>query len=112
MPPSRIQVVEVGPRDGFQMESAFIPTDLKVEVIDILGSAGLPKIEATSFVSPNVIGQMRDAQEVMSQIRRFPGVRYIALVPNVKGAGSVRLLPEPMWFVWLCVSAKVTTEEM
>src|ERR1700677_1978936 len=86
MPPSRIQVVEVGPRDGFQMESAFIPTDLKVEVIDLLGSAGMAKIEATSFVNPNVIGQMRDAQEVMARIRRFPGVRYVALVPNVKGA--------------------------
>jgi hydroxymethylglutaryl-CoA lyase len=56
MPPSRIQVVELGPRDGFQMESTFIPIDVKVEVIDLQGSAGLPKIEATSFVSPNVIG--------------------------------------------------------
>ena len=83
---TQVHVVEVGPRDGFQMEAAFIPTDLKVEVIDCLGRAGLQKIEATSFVRPEVIPQMCDAGEVMSRIQRFPGVRYTALVPNVKGA--------------------------
>ena len=83
---TQIHVVEVGPRDGFQMEATFIPTDLKVEVIDLLGRAGIEKIEATSFVSPKLIPQMRDADEVMSRIRRFPGIRHTALVPNVKGA--------------------------
>jgi hydroxymethylglutaryl-CoA lyase len=68
------------------MEVTFIPTDLKVEVIDILASAGLRKIEATSFVKPEVIPQMRDADKVMARIQRFPGVCYAALVPNVKGA--------------------------
>ncbi len=86
MAPAQIHVVEVGPRDGFQMEAAFIPTDLKVEVIDTLSSAGIEKIEATSFVSPKVISQMADANEVMSRIRRVPGARYIALVPNARGA--------------------------
>ena len=86
MSPTQIHVVEVGPRDGFQMEATFIPTDLKVEIIDLLGQAGIQKIEATSFVSPKVIPQMRDAGEVMSRIKRLPGVRYTALVPNVKGA--------------------------
>lgn len=85
---AQIHVVEVGPRDGFQMETTFLPTDLKVEVIDLLGKANLEKIEVTSFVSPKVIPQMRDAGEVMARIRRYPAVRYIALVPNLKGAES------------------------
>ena len=84
--PARVTIVEVGPRDGFQMEKAFIPTDLKVEVIDLLSAAGLTRIEATSFVSPKVIPQMADAAEVMSRIARQPGARYAALVPNAKGA--------------------------
>ena len=83
---SQIHVVEVGPRDGFQMEATFIPTDLKVEVIDLLGRAGIEKIEVTSFVSPKVIPQMRDADKVISRIQSFPGVRHTALVPNVRGA--------------------------
>jgi hydroxymethylglutaryl-CoA lyase len=86
MPLGQIHVVEVGPRDGFQMETVFLPTDLKVEIIDLLGSAGIEKIETTSFVSPAVIPQMRDAEEVMSRIRRMDGVCHSALVPNLKGA--------------------------
>lgn len=86
MPLTQARVVEVGPRDGFQMEVTFIPTDLKVEVIDILAKAGLKKIEATSFVRPEVIPQMRDAPQVMARIQRFPEVSYVALVPNLKGA--------------------------
>jgi hydroxymethylglutaryl-CoA lyase len=82
----QIHVVDVGPRDGFQMEATFIPTDLKVEIIDLLGRAGIEKIEVTSFVSPKVIPQMRDADEVLTRIRRFAGVRHTALVPNLKGA--------------------------
>ena len=85
MPVPQIHIVEVGPRDGFQMEASFIPTELKLEVIDILARAGLRKIEATAFVRPDIIPQLRDAGEVMSHIHRIPGVRYTALVPNVKG---------------------------
>src|SRR5512141_1474029 len=81
-----VQIVEVGPRDGFQMESMFIPTALKVEIINMLARAGLRIIETTSFVSPKVIPQMADADEVMSLIDREPGVAYTALVPNVRGA--------------------------
>jgi hydroxymethylglutaryl-CoA lyase len=84
--PSPVQIVEVGPRDGFQMESQFIPTVLKVEVIDQLARAGLQKIESTSFVSPKVIPQMADAETVLAHIGRLPEVCYTALVPNVKGA--------------------------
>jgi len=86
MSPAQVHVVEVGPRDGFQMESTFIPTELKIEVIDLLASSGIKKIEATSFVSPKAIPQMRDAEEVMAGIRRFHEVQHTALVPNVKGA--------------------------
>ena len=81
-----VNIVEVGPRDGFQMEKAFIPTDLKVRVIDLLSGSGLRSIEATSFVNPRVIPQMADAAEVMSRITRRPGTTYKALVPNLKGA--------------------------
>lgn len=84
--PRRVTVVEVGPRDGFQMEKTFLPTDLKVEVIDLLARAGIRKIEATSFVNPKVIPQMADAAEVIARVARVPGVAYSVLVPNVKGA--------------------------
>lgn len=86
MAPQSVNIVEVGPRDGFQVEKAFIPTDLKVRVIDLLSEAGLQTIEATSFVNPKVVPQMADADEVMSRISRRPGAIYKALVPNLKGA--------------------------
>ena len=84
--PSTVNIVEVGPRDGFQMEKAFIPTDTKVAIINAVVAAGVRKVEATSFVSPKVIPQMADAGEVMRRIERCPGVSYTALVPNGKGA--------------------------
>ena len=84
--PERVTICEVGTRDGFQIEPDFIPTDLKVEVVDRLSEAGLPRIEVTSFVHPKVVPQLRDAEAVMAQIRRRPGTRYAALVPNDTGA--------------------------
>ncbi|MEM1179805.1 MAG: hydroxymethylglutaryl-CoA lyase [Acidobacteriota bacterium] len=81
-----IEIIEVGPRDGFQMEKTFVPTELKIETIDRLARAGLKEIEATSFVHPRVVPQMRDAAEVMAGIDRVPGVSYLALVPNFRGA--------------------------
>jgi len=84
--PARVTVCEVGPRDGFQIEPDFIPTELKVEVVDRLSEAGVPRIEVTSFVHPKVVPQLRDAEAVMAKIRRRPGTRYAALVPNDKGA--------------------------
>lgn len=86
MAPQSVSIVEVGPRDGFQMEKAFIPTDLNVRVIDLLSKSGLREIEATSFMNPKVIPQMADAAEVMSRIGRAAGTIYKALVPNLKGA--------------------------
>ncbi|HEU5321734.1 MAG TPA: hydroxymethylglutaryl-CoA lyase [Methylomirabilota bacterium] len=84
--PERVTISEVGTRDGFQIEPAFIPTEQKVEVVDRLSEAGVPRIEVTSFVHPRVVPQLRDAEEVMARIRRRPGTRYAALVPNDKGA--------------------------
>ncbi len=84
--PKHLHLIEVGPRDGFQMESTFIPTDLKVATLDRLSASGVREIEATSFVHPKVIPQMADADEVMARIERNPAVRYLALVPNRRGA--------------------------
>ena len=83
--PSRVRLVEVGPRDGLQNEKATVPTDVKVGLIDRLTEAGLPAIEATAFVSPKWVPQMADAADVMAKIRRRPGVRYPVLTPNMKG---------------------------
>jgi hydroxymethylglutaryl-CoA lyase len=83
---TRITICEVGTRDGFQIEPEFIPTDRKVEVVNRLSAAGLPRIEVTSFVHPKAVPQLKDAEEVMAQIRRRPGTVYAALVPNDKGA--------------------------
>jgi len=84
--PGHLRVIEVGPRDGFQMESRFVPTDLKVEVIERLADAGLREIEATSFAHPRVMPQMADAAEVLDRVRRRAEVRWSVLVPNLKGA--------------------------
>lgn len=83
--PKRVTVVEVGPRDGLQNESVEIPTSIKVAFIDALTDAGLPVIEATSFVSAKSIPQLADAADVMRLIKRRPGVRYPVLVPNERG---------------------------
>jgi len=78
-------MVEVGPRDGLQNEKAIVPAEIKVALIDRLTDAGLPAIEATSFVSPKWVPQMADAAQVMAAIKRKPGVRYPVLTPNLKG---------------------------
>ncbi len=85
--PAAVSIVEVGPRDGVQLEPAFIPTDQKVAVIEAVARAGVRRIEATSFVSPLAIPQLRDAEEVMRRVPRRAGCIYSALVPNLKGAG-------------------------
>lgn len=77
---------EVVTRDGFQIEPEFIPTDVKVSLIDALSLCGYAKIEVTSFTSAKSIPMLRDAEEVMGRIRRVPGVEYTVLVPNVRGA--------------------------
>jgi hydroxymethylglutaryl-CoA lyase len=81
----RVVVYEVGPRDGLQNESAAVPAAVKVELIERLAGAGLPAVEATSFVSPKWVPQLGDASEVMGALARRPGVRYPVLVPNLTG---------------------------
>jgi len=84
--PRRVEVVEVGTRDGFQMETAVIPTAEKIRIIDALTAAGLRRIEATSFVSPRAVPQLADAAEVVAGIARPAGLVVEALAPNPKGA--------------------------
>ncbi len=83
--PSRVKIVDVGPRDGLQNEKAPVPAAVKIELVHRLQDAGLTEIEVTSFVSPKWVPQMADAAEVMAGIRRKPGVRYSVLTPNMKG---------------------------
>jgi hydroxymethylglutaryl-CoA lyase len=88
--PTRATLREVGLRDGIQSLGAFISTVHKIELLEALGETGLTRIEATSFVSPRHVPQMADAEEVMTRVTRKPGVRYEALVPNVRGAERAR----------------------
>jgi hydroxymethylglutaryl-CoA lyase len=80
-----VTVVEVGPRDGLQNERRSVPAADKVRLIEQLADAGLPVVEATSFVSPAAVPQLADADEVLPAVHRRPGVRYPVLVPNVRG---------------------------
>jgi isopropylmalate/homocitrate/citramalate synthase len=81
----RVTIIEVGPRDGLQNEDNVVPTAAKVAFIERLAGAGLPVVEATSFVRPSAIPQLADADEVFRAIHRREGVRYPVLVPNMKG---------------------------
>ena len=85
MMPAKVKIVEVSPRDGLQNEKLFVPTQVKVELVNRLADAGFQNVEATSFVSPKWTPQMADAAEVMAQIRRRPGTIYSVLTPNMKG---------------------------
>ncbi len=82
---TRIYINDVGVRDGFQIEKNFIPTETKIALIDQLSRTGLAKIEATSFVHPKFVPNMADAETVLANIKRVPGVKYSALTPNLKG---------------------------
>jgi hydroxymethylglutaryl-CoA lyase len=88
--PTRVQVVEVGPRDGLQNEAARIPTAEKVAFVNRLAEAGHSVIEVSAFVSPRWVPQMADAADVFAGISREPGVRYTALVPNLAGLARAR----------------------
>jgi hydroxymethylglutaryl-CoA lyase len=82
----KLIVQEVSPRDGLQIEPTWVETVDKIELIDSLSTAGFTRIEAGSFVSPKAIPALRDGDAVFQQIERHPGVIYVALVPNLKGA--------------------------
>ncbi|XP_047951214.1 hydroxymethylglutaryl-CoA lyase, mitochondrial-like isoform X1 [Salvia hispanica] len=83
--PKFVKIVEVGPRDGLQNEKEIVPTSVKVELIKMLVSSGLPVVEATSFVSPKWVPQLADAKDVMSAIQGFGHSRFPVLTPNLKG---------------------------
>jgi hydroxymethylglutaryl-CoA lyase len=103
--PTRVTITEVGPRDGLQSEGVWVDTAKKIALIDALARAGLPRIEATSFVHPKAIPNLRDAAEVMAGITRVPGVTYMALVPNLKGAERAAATPNvDMWVLFLSAS--------
>jgi hydroxymethylglutaryl-CoA lyase len=85
MPPRRVQIVEVSPRDGLQAEERTLPTETKLELLDRLADAGHTAIEATSFVSPSAVPQLADADDLMKNLRRRTGVRYPVLVTNERG---------------------------
>ena len=84
--PQRVRIAEVGPRDGLQSLERMYPTEVKLELIDILASAGIETIEVTGFVRSDVIPQLSDAAELFARLERRPGTTYRALVPNLKGA--------------------------
>jgi hydroxymethylglutaryl-CoA lyase len=83
--PSKVTLVEVGPRDGLQNEKQPVATATKIELVHRLQAAGLREIEVTSFVSPKWVPQMADNAEVMASLKRQAGVRYSVLTPNMKG---------------------------
>jgi isopropylmalate/homocitrate/citramalate synthase len=83
--PPHVTVYEVGPRDGLQNEAETLAVDARVRFIDLLTEAGLPAIEIGSFVSPTAVPQLADTEEVFRRIRLASGVRYPALVPNLRG---------------------------
>jgi hydroxymethylglutaryl-CoA lyase len=83
--PTKVKLVDVGPRDGLQNEKQPVPADIKIALVHKLQDAGLKEIEVTSFVSPKWVPQMADNAQVMSGITRQPGVRYSVLTPNMQG---------------------------
>ena len=83
--PSHVSIVEVGPRDGLQNEKQLVTTAEKLTLINLLGDAGLTRIEAGSFVSPKWVPQMADSGDIFKQLTRKQGVQYSALTPNMKG---------------------------
>lgn len=80
-----MRIREVGPRDGFQNEPEVVPTEDKVRLIGLLVASGLPRVEVTSFVRPDIIPQLADADQVLEAIERPEGVAYSVLIPNEKG---------------------------
>jgi len=88
--PQRVKICEMGPRDGLQNEATIVAAADKIHFIDLLSQSGLAVVETTSFVRPNAIPQLTDAEEVMARIERRAGVTYLCLVPNVRGLERAR----------------------
>ena len=95
--PSKVKIVDVGPRDGLQNEKQPVSAETKISLVHRLQDAGLKEIEVTSFVSPKWVPQMADNAEVMHGVRRQPGVRYSVLTPNMKGFEAAIAAPREEW---------------
>ena len=106
--PPEVRIREVGPRDGFQNEPEVIATDDKVRLIDMLAATGLPRLEVTSFVRPDVIPQLADAEDVLRRISRPEGVSYSVLIPNERGLERALELRDRFDEVNLFLSASET----
>lgn len=95
--PTKVKLVEVGPRDGLQNEKQQVPASVKVELVHRLQDAGLTEIEVTSFVSPKWVPQMADNATVMEGVKRKSGVRYSVLTPNMQGFEAAIAAPSVQW---------------
>jgi hydroxymethylglutaryl-CoA lyase len=106
--PGSVRIREVGPRDGFQNEPETIPSAEKVRLIDMLSDSGLRRLEVTSFVRPDVIPQLSDAEEVLSAVQRRDGVSFSVLIPNERGLERALALRERFDEINVFVSASET----
>jgi hydroxymethylglutaryl-CoA lyase len=106
--PDTVRIREVGPRDGFQNEPETIPTAEKVRLIDLLSASGLRRLEVTSFVRPEVIPQLSDAEQVLAAVQRRDGVSFSVLIPNERGLERALGLRERFDEINVFVSASET----
>ncbi len=106
--PRSVRIREVGPRDGFQNEPETIPTAEKIRLADMLSTTGLRRIEVTSFVRPEMIPQLSDAEEVLAGVQRREGVSFSVLVPNERGLERALALRDRFDEVNVFVSASET----
>ncbi len=106
--PSSVRIREVGPRDGFQNEPETIPTAEKIRLVDMLSGTGLKRIEVTSFVRPEAIPQLSDAEEVLAGVERREGVAFSVLIPNERGLERALALRDRFDEVNVFVSASET----
>ena len=110
--PERVRIREVGPRDGFQNEPEVVATGDKVRLIDHLGGTGLRRIEVTSFVRPDVLPQLADAEQVLAGISLAESVEAAVLVPNLRGLDRALALRDRFQHVSGFVSASETHNRM
>jgi hydroxymethylglutaryl-CoA lyase len=107
-----VRIYEVGPRDGLQNEARPIPLATKLRYLELLADAGLREIEATSFVAPDAIPQLADADELMAALPRRPGVRYPVLVPNERGLARAEAAGVDAIAVFTAASDAFTTRNI
>jgi hydroxymethylglutaryl-CoA lyase len=106
--PKTVRIREVGPRDGFQNEPERIPTAEKIRLVDLLSATGLKRLEVTSFVRPEVIPQLADAEQVLAGVQRREGVAFSVLIPNERGLERALGLRERFDEINVFVSASET----